>query len=354
MITDSQGDPLTRRELLRRIGRLEQVAGIEPFVFDDGPARGVRAFRFRTGSGLSFDVIPDRGMDLGFAEHRGTPLAWLSPNGFVAPSFHEPGGEGWLNSFPGGLLVTCGLRNVGPPGERGGEEFGLHGRASNIPASRVSYDTFWDDEGCVLEASGQIREVSVFGPNLVLRRRILARVGESRVRIEDRVTNEGFAPEPLMVLYHINLGWPLLDETSRLIGPGRAGEPPEPRDEVAQSGLEAWDRFAVPTPGFKERVFYHRPTAGLDGLAEARVENPALGLVFSVRFHPEELPEFVQWTMTGEGTYVVGLEPATCRVGGYEAEEAARRVIRLEPGEVRRYRLEIEVSRTAAPPERGM
>src|ERR671917_672285 len=68
MITDSQGDALTRGELLRRIGRLEQVAGIEPFVFDDGPSRGVRAFRFRTSSGLSFDVLADRGMDLGFAE----------------------------------------------------------------------------------------------------------------------------------------------------------------------------------------------------------------------------------------------------------------------------------------------
>ena len=43
MITDPSGDPLTRRELLRRIGRLEQVAGIEPFVFDDGPVpRGAR------------------------------------------------------------------------------------------------------------------------------------------------------------------------------------------------------------------------------------------------------------------------------------------------------------------------
>ena len=189
MITDRQGNLLTRRELLRRIGRLEQVAGIEPFVFDDGPSRGVRAFRFRTGSGLSFDVLPDRGMDLGLAEHRGTPLAWLSPNGIVAPAFHEVGGEGWLNSFPGGLLVTCGLRNVGPPGERGGEEFGLHGRASHIPATGVSYDAFWDEEGCVLVASGQIRESSVFGPNLVLRRRIMARVGESRIRIEDQIEN---------------------------------------------------------------------------------------------------------------------------------------------------------------------
>ena len=347
MITDSQGDPLTRRELLRRIGRLEQVAGIEPFVFDDGPSRGVRAFRFRTGSGLSFDVLPDRGMDLGFAEQGGTPLAWLSPNGIVAPAFHEAGGVGWLNSFPGGLLVTCGLRNVGPPGERGGEEFGLHGRASHIPATRVSYDAFWDEDGCVLEASGQIRESSVFGPNLVLRRRIMARVGESRIRIEDQIENEGFDPEPLMVLYHINLGWPLLAETSRLSGPGRPEESPEPRDEEARTGLHAWDRFAPPTPNFKEKVFYHRPTVGTDSRAQARLENSELGLSFTVRFSPEELPEFVQWTMTGEGTYVLGLEPATCRVEGPAAEEAAGRVIHLQPGETRRHSLDLEVAQQA-------
>jgi hypothetical protein len=343
MFTNPSGIPLTRREVLRRIGRLEQVAGIEPFVFDDGPARGVRAFRFRTGSGLSIDVLADRGMDLSFAEHAGTPLSWLSPNGVVAPHFHEPEGEGWLSSFPGGLLVTCGLRNVGPPGERGGEEFGLHGRASNIPASRVSYDALWDEEGCVLEARGQIRESRVFGPNLVLRRRIFARIGESSVRTEDQVQNEGFEPEPLMVLYHINLGWPLLDETSRLVGPGRSGDTPEPRDEEAKTGLETWDRFAAPTPGFKESVFYHHPAAGAGGLSEARLENPALGLAFSVRFRPEELPEFVQWTMTGEGTYVLGLEPATCRVEGPAAEEAAGRRVRLEPGETRSHRLEIEL-----------
>jgi Domain of unknown function (DUF4432) len=347
MITDPTGESLTRRELLRRVGRLEQVAGIEPFVFDDGPASGVRGFRFRTGSGLSFDVLPDRGMDLGLAEYRGTPLAWLSPNGIVAPAFHEPTGEGWLNSFPGGLLVTCGLRNVGPPGERGGEVLGLHGRASHIPATRVSYDAFWDEEGCMLQASGQIRESSVFGPNLVLRRRIRARVGESRLTIEDEIENQGFDPEPLMVLYHINLGWPLLDESSRLTSPGNPEEPPDPRDEEAKTGLDTWNQFAAPTPNFRERVFYHRPAAGIDGLAEARLENPDLGLAFSVRFNPEELPEFVQWTMTGEGTYVLGLEPATCRVEGPTAEEAAGRVICLEPGETRSHQLEIDVVRHA-------
>ncbi len=340
------GKYLTRDELRRRIGRLEQVAGVEPLVLDDGPARGVRALRVRTGSGLSFTILPDRGMDIGAAEYGGMPLSWLSPAGVVSPSFREPEGEGWLSTFHGGLLVTCGLQNAGPPGERDGETLGLHGRISNTPASNVSHAVRWDAEGCELEARGEVRESRTFGPNLVLRRTVSARVGESTVLIEDAVENEGFRPEPLMLLYHVNLGWPILDETARLVGPGGPGASPEPRDEEARAGLASWERFAPPTPGFRERVFYHRPTAGADGWAEARLENPALngGLALSVRFRPDELPEFVQWTMTGEGTYVVGLEPATCRVGGYEAEDRAGRVIRLAPGEVRRYRIEIRVS----------
>jgi len=179
--------PLTRRELRRWVGRVEQVAGITPLVFDDGPARGVRVLRFRTGGGLAFDILPDRGMDLGAAEYAGKPLAWLSPTGVVGPSFYEP--EGWLQSFGGGLLVTCGLRNVGPPGEREGETFGLHGRASNTPASDVWSEERWDQEGCALRAGGEIRESRVFGPNLVLRRTVSARLGEPGVRIEDEVEN---------------------------------------------------------------------------------------------------------------------------------------------------------------------
>ncbi len=343
---DLYGKSLAPRELRRRVGRLGQAAGIEPFVFDEGPARGVRALRFRTGGGLSLDVLCDRGMDLGAAEYRGTPLAWLSPTGVVSPHFREFGGEEWLRSFGGGLLVTCGLQNVGEPSVRDGEKLGLHGRISNTPAALLAREVRWDGEGCLLEARAEVRESRVFGADLVLRRTVSARVGEPRVRIEDTVRNEGHDPEPLMLLYHVNLGWPLLDETARLVGPGDPNEPPEPRDAEAQKGLEDWDTFAAPTPGFRERVFYHRPRADAQGWAEARLESPSLegGIALSVRFRPEELPQFVQWTMTGEGTYVVGLEPATCRVGGYEREEAEGRVIHLPPGESRRFRLQIEVS----------
>src|SRR5918999_4363424 len=95
------GRSLTERELRRRVGRLEQVAGIEPLVLDDGRARGMRALGVRTGSGLSFTVLPDRGMGVHAAEYRGVPLAWHSHTGVVGPSHYEPGGEGWLRSFGG-------------------------------------------------------------------------------------------------------------------------------------------------------------------------------------------------------------------------------------------------------------
>lgn len=125
------------------------------------------------------------------------------------------------------------------------------------------------------------------------------------------------------------------------------GQLPEPHEAGTLEGRETWNRFAAPTPEFRERSYYHRPRAGSDGWAEAQLENPTLagGLALRVRFRPEELPELVQWTMTGEGTYVLGLEPATCRLTGYAAEREAGRVIDLQPGETRRFRLEIGVTR---------
>ena len=132
---DLYGKSLAPRELRRRVGRLGQAAGIEPFVFDEGPARGVRALRFRTGGGLSLDVLCDRGMDFGAAEYRGAPLAWLSPTGVVAPHFREFAGGEWLRSFGGGLLVTCGLQNVGEASVRDWEVLGRHGMVSNPAAA---------------------------------------------------------------------------------------------------------------------------------------------------------------------------------------------------------------------------
>src|SRR4249920_991838 len=100
------GKAATRRELMRRVGRLEQVAGVRLVTAGDGIERGVRMLEFRTGTGFGFDVVVDRAFDIGRCEINGTALAWISPPGFVGPWFSEPEGMGWFRSFPGGLVST--------------------------------------------------------------------------------------------------------------------------------------------------------------------------------------------------------------------------------------------------------
>lgn len=47
------GKEWNRRELEARVGRLEQIGGIERFTMNEGAEEGVEAIRVRTGSGLS-------------------------------------------------------------------------------------------------------------------------------------------------------------------------------------------------------------------------------------------------------------------------------------------------------------
>src|ERR1700757_5223117 len=94
-----QGRALTRRELLRRVGRLEQLAGVRLVTLGDGAERGVRVLEFRTGTGFEFDVVVDRGFDIGRCEHSGRALGWQSGVGFAGPWFYEPEGLGFFRTF---------------------------------------------------------------------------------------------------------------------------------------------------------------------------------------------------------------------------------------------------------------
>lgn len=343
------GRSYSRQELLQRIGNLSQIGGVEPFELVEGNTRGVRALRFRTGSGFSFTVLPDRGMDISAAEFNGQSLCWHSPTGPVAPAFYEPEGAGWLWGFFGGLLTTCGLTNTGPAGEDGGERYGLHGRASYLPAAEVAWSATWDGDECLLECRGTIREARLFGHNLTLTRRISAWLGESSLHIEDSVRNDGWTTSPLMILYHINAGFPLLDEGSRLIAPSRVVTP---RDAEAESGLSVYDTFSAPLPDYKEQVFIHELAAADDGRTGAAVVSETQGehgLGLYVRFRQDQLPALFEWRQVGQGAYVVGVEPSnSANILGRAQARQEGSLPTLEPGEERRFQLEIGVLDGAA------
>lgn len=338
------GKAFTKRDLLRHIGDISQVGGVKRYWLGEGKAAGTEAVDFRTGSGLNFTVLPGRGMDISFAEYRGTPLCWRSCTGEVSPAFFEPQGLRWLRSFFGGLLTTCGLTHLGEPCVDQGEPLGLHGRISNLPAQNVLADGYWEEGDYIVWTQGKIREAAVFGENICLTRRITAWLGESRLKLEDTVENLGFERTPHMILYHINGGFPVVAEGSELICPVGSFQP---RDEEAKVEMERYNHFLPPTPGFKERVYYLDLKTDQQGYTYVALVNKSFGngegIGFYLKYKKQQLPVLVEWKMNGEGCYVVGIEPANCRVEGRAKARESGELEFLDPGETRRYEIEIGV-----------
>ena len=310
---------------------MAQLASIRRLVSDDGKGRGMRILEVNNGSGLSFTVYPDRGMDLGQAYYKGTPLAWVSRNSEVAPQYYDAQGLEWLRTWGGGLLTGCGLTNVGGPNTATDGAHGLHGRLSHLPAEEVNTNACWTDNVTyALSVSGRVRQSKVFGENLLLTRKISTGLGDASITVRDTIENQGYTPSPLMLLYHLNLGWPLVDEGATLEAPTHEIIP---QNAHAAAGLADWPRISAPVPGFSEQVYYHALTSDTQGLSAIRLVNQRLGLAFSVSYRTAELPYLIQWKMMGQGEYVVGLEPANCYPEGQE-KIASRNLLRhLAPGE---------------------
>jgi len=334
----------TRDDLLQRVGDIDQFGGVRVAELSDGFERGVRMADICTGSGLAFTVLIDRGMDIGWASFQGASLTWRSPTTAVGPAYFEPEAKGWLRGFHGGLVTTCGLTYLGAPCLDEGKALGLHGRASFIPATHFTYGGDWSGDEYDMWVSGRVREASVFGENLVLERHIAARLGTSQLSLADCVRNEGFHSTPFMLLYHVNLGFPLVDEKSELLSNSASVRP---RDQIAALGVGQYNRFQPPTPGYQEQVFYHTLKSDAEGYAQVALVNRTYGagqgLGVYLRFRLEEMPHLVQWKMMGQGEYVCGLEPGTNLVEGRDMERKEGRLQMLEPGESRSFRLEIGV-----------
>ena len=340
------GTHYSRAELLRRVGRLEQVAGVRLVTIGDGQGRGVRILEFRTGSGFAFDVLVDRSFDVGRCEHGGRPLSWQSAAGVVAPWYYEPDGWGWFRAWGGGMVVTCGLDHTLGPGEDTAEQFnqphimktvpyGLHGRVGGLPARLAGYGERWDGDECVLWAEGEVLQSAVFGEQLELRRRIEARVGESRFTIHDVVVNAGHTRASHMFLYHCNAGFPVVDASSELLVPSRR--------TTTDYGVpvEGYATMSAPVRDATEACFEHDLIAEPEGTVPVALVNRALALGVYQVFRVAQLPFHTVWRMMGEGTYALGMEPSTNRdAGRWDARERGE-LQWLEPGEERRYDLEI-------------
>ena len=152
------GKKYSVRDLRRRVGNMDQIAGVRTVQLDDGNERPTRAAILHTGAGLEVTVLLDRCLDIASASVNGKAMGWRSATGDVAPQYFEAEGVRWLRSYFGGLVTTCGLMNVGAPApDSAVSGRGLHGRIGNIPAKNLKVTQEWRDEGYLLEVSGDAK-----------------------------------------------------------------------------------------------------------------------------------------------------------------------------------------------------
>jgi hypothetical protein len=337
-------DPGSIRE---RVGDLSQVAGAREVRLSDGSEDGVRALDVRILGGIQTLVLLDRGMDLGPAWYGGFPLSWQSPTGIVHPSYFRD--DTWLRSFHGGLLVTCGLQNVGPENVDEGTSHGLHGRISNTPARNVTWRLAADERGLAVEVEGEVREADVYGADLILRRRLRFPIGEARIEIADEVENRGFDAAALMLLYHFNIGYPVVDDGAQLRAPEATIVG---RDDAAQARVAEHASFQPPERDFPALVYEHRlkdPGAAQATIGVLNERSPAAGAIgVAVSYAPQQLQRLWQWRMLAPGMYLAGLEPANCGIRGRAEERAAGDLDYLEPGERRTFTLTVRAAVGAA------
>jgi hypothetical protein len=282
---------------------------------------------------LSFAVLPTRGMGLWRGAYRGHFLGWKSPvQGPVNPKFVRHGmrgGLGWLSGFDE-WLCRCGLVSNGPPGDDGGSKLTLHGRIANVPAHFVEARVHLDPPH-ELSIVGQVDEAELFYPRLRLTTTYTTVPGSNRLAIHDVVENHGSQPAEMQLLYHCNIGSPFLEAGSRVIAPIREMAPQTKR---AAEGIDTYDTYAGPVPGFAEQVYLYHLLGDAHGKTLALLYNAAADRGLAVRFNGRELPSFTVWKNTGamEDGYVTGLEPATNFPNFKAFERQQGRVKSLPPG----------------------
>lgn len=329
-----------------KISNIHQVGGIESSVIDSGSGKGVRIAWVNTGTGLRFKVVLDRAMDIADAFYNAYSLSWLSNRGILPPGPFSDSGTGWLDTFGGGLLVTCGLSHTGGPEEDHNGRRGLHGRISNTPAEIESVLQPDPASGNLkMSITGNISEARVFGPGLKMRRTLSAELGKAEINLRDEITNTGNEPAPHMLLYHCNFGWPLADEGAEIFWEGAW----KARDRESELIFNKTHNFRICPPVLKEHNGAGEAAAFIDidedgeGRCRCGLINRKIGIRLSLSFNKAQLPWLINWQHWAKGEYVTGLEPATHPPIGQKKAGENGTLIYLQPGEKRVYDLRFSI-----------
>ena len=182
--------------------------------FDGGAEDGARLIEVENAAGLSVDLLPDRCLDLGLVRYRGVSFGWIGENGLA------PARPGEMDQALGGLLCTCGFDHIRQPATQGARHFPLHGSMS-LRRARVTAADLGADGSAEIRAT--VAHGTLSGQWWRLHRRVTVPSDRAEIRIEDRVEAGGHGEVmPIMALYHVNLGAPVIGPRTRVEVAGRA------------------------------------------------------------------------------------------------------------------------------------
>ena len=274
---------------LAKIGNTEQLCVAQRVQVTDGRGNGARQIYVANGK-LNFVLSESNALDVLRLWHEGTNVGFVSKNGlYTAPA-------DFLGNFPAGMLYTCGLDAIG-----GVEGHPIHGRIHSIPAEIKELKA--DESGVKIVA--EIRDTALFGQNLSLTRTVSTAAGSDEVKIEDRLENHAFRDEKYCMLYHVNVGYPIVDAGAKISGNFVESKP---RTPWAEHEMTKMLKVESPIDNAEETCYFHLTKDG-----KMTIENKTLGKRFTVA---SSLRKFVQWKSRASGDYVIGLEPCTSWLDG--------------------------------------
>lgn len=315
----------------RYIGHPHQVFGVEEMRLFGGRGDGMRMLYVRNGKGLEFWVSADRCADISRLSFKGDNFSYFAPCGYVSPKYYDPNGMGFLKSFTAGFLTTCGLTAVGSPCEDDGEALPLHGTIANTPCENIAH---WVENDAI-HIKALVRDARIFSHKLLLEREYIISLKENEILLTDTVKNIGDTVSPLQILYHCNMGYPLLDENAELVIPSTRVVR---RSDSAVVGHEDCLTVEPPQNGIEEECFFHT----MHGQTEVSIFNPGIKKGLKMAYNADEIRYFTQWKMMGEYDYVMGLEPGNCTPDGRAAIREKGLLEFLQPGEERVMKLRFE------------
>lgn len=293
---------------------------------------------------MKMTVVPTRGMNVLQASVGPVRLGWDSPvKEVINPAFIELNGRaglGWLEGF-NELVTRCGYEWVGHPGMDNGELLTLHGRAANIPASKVVLHID-EQPPYAIRLRGELKEQAFKKVDFSVATELVTLPGSARFEIQDALTNQGDYPKEYQALYHSNFSTPLLEAGARFVAPVKQVSP---FNDKARADLSTWDSYRAPTRDYDETVYNLVPYADAQGHSLAVLHNKAGNLGVAVGFDTRTLPVFSLWKNTdtqGQG-YVTGLEPGTSFSYNRRYQRSLSLVPQIGPGETRRFAISYEL-----------